>query len=54
MTVLEDILESANSVIEQHEEMHRAGKQVPHDRYQAEATPHRHHDEDAAETEAKL
>ena len=54
MTVLEDILESANSVIEKHEEMHRADKQHPHEWQQTEAMPHRHHDEDAAETKAKL
>jgi hypothetical protein len=54
MTVLDDILERANSVVEQHEEMRRAAKQIPHDWTKAEAMPHRHHDEDAAETQAKF
>ena len=54
MTVLNDILESANSVIEQHEEMHRAGKKLPHGWEQAETMTHRPQDEDAAETKAKL
>jgi len=54
MTVLDDILESANNVLEQHEKIYRTGKQVPHGWEQAEAIPHRPHEEDAAETKANL